>query len=192
MSDSLETGWKLWFQQLKALLWKNFTLARRNKTVTSLRYVATLLFMLLTYGVDQAIQIRRKEGTESNNLVHPIPEKVNSIPRCEDQMFRLLPCKDFLYAPSGDPTVEKLVAAIRANNDPPIPATKVVGMATSDAADEYMMANPERVMASYSFDVDPTDPTKISFLVQINSTVMYSRGIFQDGDTFAELPLQVL
>jgi hypothetical protein len=39
--------------------------------------------------------------------------------------------------------LQELVRSIRTNNDPPIPASRVLGMQNRSQVDEYMMAHPD-------------------------------------------------
>ena len=55
-------------------------------------------------------------------------------------------CYDFIYTPVGDPTVETLVANLRANNvGRVIPLASTRGFTDPATADAWMYANPRQV-----------------------------------------------
>ena len=76
------TGLRLFFQQLEALLVKNATLTFRNKPALLVQFFATFFFILLIYGVNEAIQGKNKnDNTYQNVYVSPVTP-VGSIPDC--------------------------------------------------------------------------------------------------------------
>ena len=80
------------------------------------------------------------------------PERIpiGPIPLCEPIRGS---CFTFAYTPTGDATVEAIVDNIRANNDPPIGPSGVIGFATAAEADVYALANAETVQGAVHFQV---------------------------------------
>lgn len=65
-----------------------------------------------------------------------------------------------------------IVAAIQANNPGrPIAAAKVLGFATRQDANAFMLGVTDRVLGALHFSVDPATPTAIGFALQANTTV---------------------
>jgi hypothetical protein len=80
----------------------------------------------------------------------------------------------------------------------PIPASSVLGFASIAAANAFLLANPERAPAGVHFLVGDNAPgavagaaaAGINYVLQVNATVKYFKGRFQDPTFFAAVPLQ--
>lgn len=54
--------------------------------------------------------------------------------------------------------------------------------------DAFLLAHPQRALAALQFT--QLDDRRLSFVVQTNSTVKFFKGVFQDPNTYVQLPLQ--
>ena len=61
---------------------KNATLTLRNKPAAVLQFLATFLFILLIYGVAQAIEQQNRQNARYKDVTTPTPMAVPSIPDC--------------------------------------------------------------------------------------------------------------
>lgn len=192
--DGRVTGIRLMAQQAEVLIVKNATLAWRNKAAFGVQIMATFIFILLIFGIDRALRNNDAQQTSRKNIANPARTTVPDIPDCSKQIYIQLPCLTFIYAPKGDPDVEKVVAAIMSSNSPAIPANRVQGFANSDAMDAYLFANKQTVSAGVEF-FPKRDTTSallgIDFGLQLNGTVKYVRGEFEDPNFYIQMPLQV-
>jgi hypothetical protein len=62
-----------------------------------------------------------------------------------------------------------VIKRVRANNEPPIPADKVLGFATREEAEAYMAAHGETTLGAVHFVEGPG--SKLQYLLQSSSTV---------------------
>ena len=85
--------------------------------------------------------------------------------------------------------LQEIVANIRLNNDVPIAEDKVMGFESLEAANVWLLANPQRTAAGVHFAV--TSPTNIDFTLQANTTTKTFRGTTDDPLELVALPLQV-
>eukprot|EP01026_Neomeris_dumetosa_P039658 TRINITY_DN3260_c0_g1_i6.p1 TRINITY_DN3260_c0_g1~~TRINITY_DN3260_c0_g1_i6.p1 ORF type:complete len:980 (-),score=135.90 TRINITY_DN3260_c0_g1_i6:302-3241(-) len=181
-------------KQFYALFIKNVLIAIRNWKATVLRLLASFLFLFLVYILDLAIQADNQNSTQFKSVKDPVPELVNHIPRCEDDLYHNQdkPCWDFLFSPNTSVIAQELVRNIRLGNDPVIEEQKVRGFETPEDTDEWLLDNPETVQAALHFRMDDyTDPTFIDFIVQFNTSVKFFRSSFQDPQEFIQLPIQL-
>lgn len=68
--------------QLEALLRKNATLTWRNKPAAFVQFIATFIFILLIYGVSEAIQQADSKTATYKTIITPSSYAVPSIPDC--------------------------------------------------------------------------------------------------------------
>eukprot|EP00898_Chlorokybus_atmophyticus_P003418 jgi/Chlat1/4077/Chrsp26S08850 len=187
------TGFRLWVQQTWALLNKNFLLAVRNRRATLLQLASSFFFILIIFAVAKAIDATISNfSTYNDNLVSPPTKAANSIPACTEMIIRdtSQPCLDFIYSPLDPASViNTIVSNIRLNNVPPIPADRVLGFATRDEVDAYLLSHPQTVQGAYEFVIEDS-ATTINFGLQTNSTAQFFRGQFQDPTLYAQLPMQ--
>ena len=71
----------------------------------------------------------------------------------------------------------------------PVPATSVLGFANESAMENYLFLNPSTVQGAYMF-ISPT-PTAMTFEVEMNSTSIQIRGVYQRPYLSTGLPMQV-
>lgn len=186
----LVTGARLWWQQLGALTWKNFVIRLRSWKTNALLLTQAVLFVFLIWGVDKAITNSRQRQPAYQSLEVATPEALTSVPDCINNIFLRegQPCYSFLYSPADSPVVERIVAAVIGNNNPPIPPERVLALGNSTLVDEYLLQHPETVLASVSFSVDSA--TSVGFEVQTNSSVQWFKGNYQNPNTYIQMPLQ--
>lgn len=123
----IHRGIPLLFQQFKALSKKNALLSWRHKSATSLQLFSSLVFILLMFCIQKAIEAQFQNTTYFENVLDPNPIVSPSIPPCEDKFFIKLPCFDFLYSGNSSSNVNLIVSRILANNpNRPIPSSKVI------------------------------------------------------------------
>ena len=84
--------------------------------------------------------------------------------------------------------MQAIVDAIRTNNGRVIAGNRVKGFETLDAANSWLLDNPERTSGGLHFN--EASPTTIDFVLQINSTVKFFRGKAQNPVDFIGMPLQ--
>ena len=66
------------------------------------------------------------------------------------------PCYTLLWAPNNSALAQNIVQNIMASNMPAIPANRVRGFASVEAANAWMQdGNDQRVMGVYDFIIDP-------------------------------------
>lgn len=85
--------------------------------------------------------------------------------------------------------MQEVVNAIRANNGRVIGEDRVQGFESIDAANAWLLENPERTAGGLHFN--ETSATTIDFVLQMNSTVKFFRGKAQNPVDFIGMPLQV-
>ena len=196
---------------------KNATLTWRNKPAAFLQFISTFIFILLIYGVAQAIEQQNRNDARYQDVVLPPISAVSNIPDCSvsvrsrvcvthaeragalcspapllPQFFMKSPCYTLLWAPNTSPVAANIVANIMANNVPAIPAAKTMGFASVDAANAWMMQkdNDQRVMGVYELFVDPSTQV-VDFGLQVNGTWKRIRGVSQDDFKLVVMPMQV-
>jgi hypothetical protein len=64
------------------LVRKNYILTKRNKAAAIMQVLSTFVFILLIYGVAQAIEQVNKRSEKYTNVFNPIVTTVTSIPDC--------------------------------------------------------------------------------------------------------------
>jgi ABC-type multidrug transport system ATPase subunit len=187
--------WKKFGSQYTALMRKNVLLGVRNWQASVIQLLASVVFLLCLLIIDVADNAT-STSTLRKNITAYDPVSITGIPSCTTDMYVKDPdtCYDLVYTPTGNATVEALVAKIKANNPGRvIPDSRVRGFATPDDADDYMLNNHDQVTAAVNFDVGQpaggSSVTPVNFVIQTNSTVKQWRGKWQDQNTFARLPL---
>eukprot|EP00270_Netrium_digitus_P003854 TRINITY_DN1466_c0_g1_i1.p1 TRINITY_DN1466_c0_g1~~TRINITY_DN1466_c0_g1_i1.p1 ORF type:complete len:971 (+),score=291.84 TRINITY_DN1466_c0_g1_i1:469-3381(+) len=190
MAGRRSPGFGLFLKQCKALLVKNATLAWRNKTATVLQLASSLFFMFLIWAVNEAIVAANSSSTTFKNLFTPKEKLISAIPECSLAAYIKTPCYDFLWSGKGNPIIESLVQNISINNPGrPIDInSKVLGFDTPADADDWLLANPFRVMGALHFTVRADGA--VSFGVQTNTTARQVRGQYQDPTFLHMVPLQ--
>lgn len=72
--------------------------------------------------------------------------------------------------------MQAIVNSILANNPGrTIPSSKVRGFATREAANAFMITLVDKVSGALHFDINPVQPSSISFTLQANTTVSLPR-----------------
>ncbi|KAF8060280.1 ABCA2 [Scenedesmus sp. PABB004] len=175
-------------QQFGALFYKNALLAWRGRRATAIRLSAPLVFLVLALIVDRALNINAGSRGRFAAAPRVEPAPVPGVPDCRSDLYIAgRACVDFVYTPDDDPDVNAIVAAVRSNNAPPIPAGRVVALPDRAAADAYMAARPDGVLGAVHFT--RLTNTSIAYVVASNSTLKYFKGTFQDPTTFFSVPL---
>lgn len=109
-------------------------------------------------------------------------------------MYILEPCLTFIWAPKSDPNAAAIAARMMADNDPPIAASRVKSFDNATDMDNYLFANKQTVAAAVEFfpRYDIASALEgIDFGLQVNGTVKFVRGVFEDPNFFNLMPLQV-
>lgn len=88
----------LLLQQFKALLKKNLLLSWRHKTATFVQLFSSLIFILLIYCIQEAIEARLSVSTAFKTVLDPRPLVSPPIPPCEDKFYIKSPCFAFCGA----------------------------------------------------------------------------------------------
>uniref|UniRef100_A0A383W084 ABC transporter domain-containing protein n=1 Tax=Tetradesmus obliquus TaxID=3088 RepID=A0A383W084_TETOB len=176
-------------QQFAALFYKNVLVAWRSRRTTAIRLLAPFLFLLLALVV--ALALNANNALQERFVATPnaAPEAIASIPSCHEDLHIGFskPCIDFVYSPNNDTTVNRIVQAIMATNEPPIPADKVLGFTSRRAAEEHLGAHPDGALGALHFS--RSGERALSYIVQANTTVKYFKGSFQDPTLFFAMPM---
>ena len=165
---------------------------RKRAWKTNLFLVAqAAMFMMLTWTVDNAVKASNQRRPAFSSEPNAILRSVEPIPDCSTNIFmrRNTRCYTLLYAPKDVPMVEAIIAAVANNNKPPIPRDHIKGFRSGSAIDEYLLENWSTVIAAVEFAID--NEKSIGFSVQTNNSVQWFKGIFQDPNLYAQLPVQV-
>ncbi|XP_031505426.1 ABC transporter A family member 2-like [Nymphaea colorata] len=190
METGLRSGVPLLRQQFTALLKKNFLLSWRNKRATSLQLLSSLFFIFLIFCIQEAIKARLATTTYYENVTDPPALVSPPIPACEEKYYIKSPCFDFVWSGNSSKTVGLIVSNIMKNNPGrPIPSSKVLSFATSDAVDDWLFKNPMRCPGALHFV--ERNATFISYGIQTNSTPLIRRGNFEDPTFKFQIPLQI-
>ncbi|KAL5544416.1 hypothetical protein UlMin_008200 [Ulmus minor] len=186
----LQSGFPLFLQQFKALLWKNLLLSWRNKRVTFLQLFASFFFVFLIFCAQKSIEARFSSSTSNKRVIDPDPVVSPPIPRCEDKYYIKLPCYDFIWSGNGSVRIRSIVNAIMANNPGmPIPSSKVKSFRTAAEVDEWLNVNPMYCPGALHFM--ERNATVISYGIQTNSTLVPKRGNYEDPTFKFQVPLQI-
>eukprot|EP00878_Enallax_costatus_P021602 GHUV01022886.1.p1 GENE.GHUV01022886.1~~GHUV01022886.1.p1 ORF type:complete len:298 (+),score=51.96 GHUV01022886.1:484-1377(+) len=179
-------------QQTLALTYKNALVAWRSRRATILRLMAPFVFLLLALIIQLALDANNKREQRVRENAVSVPQLIPSIPDCNEDLFiGSRRCSAFLYSPNTSSVVQEIVAGIKAANSPPIKDDKVIGFASRQDAEDYMMANPETTLGAVHFDVNnSTAIPKINYMIQSNSTVKSFKGNRQSPITFFALAIQ--
>lgn len=183
-------GFALWGLQFKALMIKNLLLAWRNRASTFLQLFASFFFIFLIFAVNEALQAALSGHTEFKNVFTPPPTTVPGISSCDNAFYVKPPCYDFLWSGNSSSIITSLVRNISGNN-PGRPIdfdSRVLGFATPEDVDEWLLANPYKTTGALHFAFTPTGA--LGFGIQTNSTVKSQRGMFEDATFDYQVPLQ--
>eukprot|EP00271_Cylindrocystis_brebissonii_P002761 TRINITY_DN13562_c0_g1_i1.p1 TRINITY_DN13562_c0_g1~~TRINITY_DN13562_c0_g1_i1.p1 ORF type:complete len:960 (+),score=162.56 TRINITY_DN13562_c0_g1_i1:682-3561(+) len=182
-------GFSLFLQQFSSLFVKNAILAWRNRTATALQLGASFFFIFLIWCVNEAIQAAQNNTTTFKNLAVPDIVSVPQIPTCESGYFIKSPCYDLLWSGNGSAIITSLVANLTANNPGrPIPSSKVLGFATPDDVDAWLLQNPYRSTGALHFRI--TD-AGLGYGLQTNSTAKSYRGRYENPTLKFQTTMQV-
>ena len=120
---------------------KNATLTWRNKPAAILQFLAIFIFILLIYGVATAIELQNRSQARYQDVIAPAPYAVGGIPDCTASSYMNKDCYTLLWAPNTDPVATSVAANIAANNNPPIPASRIKSFVSADAANAWMQTD---------------------------------------------------
>ncbi|CAI9112234.1 OLC1v1012651C1 [Oldenlandia corymbosa var. corymbosa] len=186
MDSELLTGFPLLTQQFKALLKKNFLLSWRSKRATFPYLFSSLLFILLLFCIQKAIDAQSSSTTMNNFGQKTSPP----IPPCEDKYYVVLPCFDFLWSGNESQIVSRIVQRIMDNNPGrPIPSSKVQSFKTKEEVDEWLLDHPMCCNGALHFRV--INSTVISYGLQTNITQSAKRGVYEDSTFKFQIPFQI-
>ncbi|KAM3381069.1 ABC transporter A family member 2 [Capsicum galapagoense] len=186
----VQRGFPLLKQQYKALLYKNYIVAWRNKTATFLQLFASLFFIFLLFVIQKAIEARFSSSSSYKNVRDPEALVFPPIPACEEKNFISFPCYDFVWSGSKSTKIGQIVSRIMANNPGrEIPSSKVLSFRTQDEVDEWLFKNPMRVPGALHFV--ERNASIISYGIQTNSTPITKRGTYEDPTFKFQIPLQL-
>eukprot|EP00798_Chlamydomonas_sp_ICE-L_P014423 gene14423-20429_t len=179
-------------EQFIALYKKNALVAWRNWRATVLRFIAPFLFLVLALLIDKALQANDRSDRAFQDVTSPERTALEPIPSCHSDMYiASKDCTELLYSPINDMT-QALMNQVVTRNPIPIKAT---GYATSDAAQAFLLANPDYAIGAVHFSYDGNESVASNtdlkgFVIQTNTTVKFFKGDFQDPNQFVQLPLQ--
>ncbi|GAX80780.1 hypothetical protein CEUSTIGMA_g8216.t1 [Chlamydomonas eustigma] len=177
-------------RQAYTLFKKNVLIRLRSWRQNLFHVTQSILVIFLVWCINKAVSYSNNQFTGKGAVRNPPVVGIPNIPDCRENLFlrRDLPCFTFLYTPAGDNLTEALVTHIRGNNDPPIPASLVMGLANTSQVDKYLLLHPQTVLAALHLQV--TSNQTVSYILQTNSTAVYFKGQFQDPNLYIQLPLQ--
>ncbi|CAG9460936.1 unnamed protein product [Pedinophyceae sp. YPF-701] len=178
--------------QYVALFKKNTILGYRNWRATVIQLCASFFFLLMLLLIDWAVKNDSQRQDRFKDVREPGVEAITNIPDCKEDMFmkdKAFDCYTLAYTPSNNAAVDAVIASVMANNDPPIPQEKVLSFNDPTETDDWMLANPERLLSAVHF-VNVTT-TAMEFGIQTNSTPKFFKGQYQSPDRFVRVPLQV-
>lgn len=186
--------WRVRFwDQLTILIYKQTLVYARNLRSTLLRLLAPFFFMFLLWLLNLAVQANSVAYDALVNVPAPSVETVASIPDCStDTFIKGFPCYDFIYSPNNSKTVGTVVDGMR-NNNPGrvIPSSAVLGFASIEDANSWLLGNPESVIGGVHFLLnEPAAGSTLNYVLQVNSTTKYFKNRYQDPTFYAALPLQ--
>lgn len=166
-----------------------------------------VLFILLIWLINQAMEASRRSLPAFSSVENPTPVPVGAIPLCTSSMFlrQDAPCITLAWSPRSAAHGAEVIQQVAANNDPPIPASQLMAFTDADAMDQYMLEHPDTVLSAVEFDPDPlagamadfsidrasAPARRLGYTIQTNSTVQWFKGQFQNPNTHVQLPLQV-
>jgi len=172
--------------QFLALLKKNVLISWRSRAASLLQLVGPVLCIFLLCGIGLIVRSSGLFSITSNSdtwtvgtqLSFPEPKTVGSIPSCNSDFFiQRKDCFAFIYAPKDVAVADEIVTGIRIHNDPPIPETEVLGLQNLREMDAWLLENPGKCLGGIYFEVEEnnlwenSDPMKIRYVIQTNSTV---------------------
>ncbi|KAM6594096.1 hypothetical protein CsatA_001799 [Cannabis sativa] len=186
----LRSGFGLFFQQYKALFWKNILLSWRNRKATFFQLFASFFFIFLIFVTQKAIDARFSYSTSHRTLMDPQPLVAPSIPPCEDKFYINNGCFDFIWSGNGSARIQRIVGSIMENNPGrPIPSTKVMSFESTAEVDEWLFSNP--MMTPGALHFSELNASVISYGIQTNSTPLEKRGNYEDPTFKFQIPLQI-
>ena len=146
-SRPLAHGAALQWQQFTALTRRHLLIRQRAWKTNVLLVLQAVLFILLIWAVDKAVSASRQRQPAFSSVPVAAPQQVSAVPLCTSNRFMRhgQPCYTFLYAPTGDPTVEAVVRGVMAGNTPPIPPQQVLAFVNASDIDPWLLRHPETV-----------------------------------------------
>ncbi|KAJ7956358.1 ABC transporter A family member 2 [Quillaja saponaria] len=187
---NLLSGIPLLLEQFKALFKKNFLLSWRNKTATFLQLFSSFFFILLIFGINEAIKARYSATTAFKSVTDPKPSIASPILPCEEKFYVKLPCFDFVWSGNESSRIQSIANAIMANNPGrPIPSSKVKSFTSRLEVDAWLFSNPMQSPGALHFV--ERNATVISYGIQTNSTPVSKRGRYEDPTFKFQVPLQI-
>eukprot|EP00741_Cyanophora_paradoxa_P000093 tig00000057_g89.t1 len=174
-------GFRGFVRQCEILLYKNWSLTRRNKKSTIIQLIAPFIFVLAIFLLQFALKQNAVLGpatsvvTKGKETVMP-----STLTRCIPNA-RATSCITVAWAPSDDWAAKLLVDQIRIRNN--IPESEVKAFDSAAQIDTFLLANPNSTAGAVVFDIvhanekDPRSaPLQISYSLQYNQTQIYRRG----------------
>lgn len=182
--------WRLAPRQLYALLAKNLIVRARSWKTNLLSVMQAVAFVLLVWVIDKAITFSNSQYSSFSADRSPDPVAVTDIPPCTSNKFIKANrhCYTFLYTPNNNTRVDELVNIIRTENNPVIPEDRVLGLRNQTEVDDFLVANPEIVMVV--LHVISIDNKTLDYMIQLNGTVRFFKGRWEDPNLYLQLPMQ--
>ena len=183
---------KRFADQFIALCGKQALVYWRNWLSTLLRVLSPLVFMFLLWLLDIAFRTDNQNLPAYLDNPSPAVDVPGPIPACGDDVFINDPCYDFFFSPNTSESARQIVESIRLNNaGRVIPEESVIGFESIEAANAYLLANPERVPGGVHFLLDDAASGSVDFVLVSNTTVKGFKDQFQDPTFFFTVPMQV-
>ena len=215
--EAHDRGGTLWLlpTQTNALVWRNAIACMRKWQASMLLLVAPILLVLIIAGIDYGVAKNLRNSNVISDIgssnrfddvrsAEPVP--VRAIPLCSSSRFIAADgtgdessssesCITIAYSPSNDTLVDDIVNNVMAHNSPVIPAEQVRAFSSEAAVNEFLLANPRRVLAAVHFDVVYDDaenePVEVVYSLQTNSTILWYKGQYENPNAYVQLPVQV-
>lgn len=155
--------------QLRALLLKNFLLARRSFGGLAVQLAAPLVINVLLYLSDRTSE--SNGGFFRDGLDTPVPavERLGALPRCMSIAYPDT-CVSIGYTPDSVAVSGWVAAAATAAGIPP---AEVRGFPTEAVLNTFLVDHPNRTVAAYVFeerDLTAISTGNVSYVVQFNVT----------------------
>ncbi|WIA36227.1 hypothetical protein OEZ86_007561 [Tetradesmus obliquus] len=174
-------------RQTTALFVKNVLVAWRNRWATAIRLLAPLLFLALALIVQVVMAANSRRTGRIRDTPFSSLSDISSIPDCSDELFIYnKPCLDFVYTPNNDTTVKAIVDAMMRNNQPPIPAERVMGFGSRFEADTFIQGRSKYVMGAVHFHQGPSG--QLQYVLQTNTSAPAFKGYVQSPNEFFQMP----
>ncbi|KNC47836.1 ATP-binding cassette transporter [Thecamonas trahens ATCC 50062] len=189
--ESFKEGVATRVQQTRLLLRKNAILAKRNLRSTVVQAIVPLVFVVLLFVLQFALQANAR--LDKLLKVERSPDRIpfQSYPRCILGDASTGPCLSLVYTSNEAVIAPAVVARIQSRFS--IPSSEVRSFASPDAMDDYLNVNRNSTQGGYIFNVTTDAGTglrTVGYAIQYNYTETTSFGFPIDPTEYTLLPMQ--